>query len=78
MRRSDRSESDWFTLLGEAARSLGVRPVAPHLPNLSDPALYLDFFGQILDYAVFRYKSKHTLALGSVINSESKDWEWIC
>ena len=78
MRRTHGTESDWSTLHGEAARSLGARPVALPLPNPSDPALYLDFFGQILDFAVFPQKSKHALALGSDINSKSKASEWTC
>ena len=51
MRRARGTESDRPTLPGEAARALGARPAAPLLPNLSDPALYLDFFGQTLGYA---------------------------
>ena len=73
MRRTHGAESDWSTLLGAAARPLGVRPVAPPLPNLRDPALYLDVFGQTLDYAVFPHKSKHPLALGSDISAKTKN-----
>ena len=57
---------------------MGVRPVAPPRPNLGDPALYLDFFGQTLDYAVFPHESKHPMALGSDISSKTKAWGWIC
>ena len=78
MRRARGPEPDCSTLLGEAARSLGVRPAAPALSNLSGPALYLDFFGHTLDYAVFPHESKHTLALDSDINSKPEAWEWIC
>ena len=78
MRRARGTESDWSALLGEAARSLGVAPVAPPLPDLSDPARYLDFFGQALDSGVFPYKSRHPLAIGPEIKSKSKACEWIC
>ena len=78
MRRAHCAKSDWSTLLGEAARSLGVRPVAPPLPNLSDPALYLDFCGTTLDYAVSPHKSRCPLAVGSDINTKTKAWECIC
>ena len=72
MRRARVTESALPAVLGEAARSSGVRPAAPPLPNLSDPALYIDFFGQVLDYAGFSHKSERALALGSDINSKSK------
>ena len=78
MPRADETESYRATLLGEAARSSGVRPVAPPLPNLSDPALYLDFFGQTLDYAVFPHKSRCPVAAGSDVSSKTKAWGWIC
>ena len=44
-RREHGAESDWSTFLGEAARPLGVRPACPPVPNLRDPAAYLDLFG---------------------------------
>ena len=78
MRPTHGTESYWSAILGEAARSLGFRPAAPPPPNLSDPALRLDFFGQILVYAVFPHITKHALACGSDINSKSKACEWIC
>ena len=40
--------------------------------------MYLDFFGQTLEYAVFPRKSKHHMALGSDISAKSKAWKWIC
>ena len=72
MRRTHGAESDWSTLLREVALSPCVRPVAPPLPNLRDPALYLGFFGQTLEYAAFPHKSKHHLATGSDIGAKSK------
>ena len=78
MRRARGAESDWSTLLGEAARSLGVRPACPPRLNLRDPAAYLNFFGQTLEYAAFPHKSKHHLTLGSDIAAKSGAWEWIC
>ena len=78
MRWAHRAESDWSATLGEASRSLGVRPAARLCSNLSDPAEYLDFFGQTLDYAAFPHKFKHYVALGSDISTKSKAWEWIC
>ena len=78
MRRAHCAESDWSTLLGEAARPLGVRPLAPPLPNLSDPALYLDSCGQAPSYAVSPHKSRRPLAVGTDVNSQTKDLECIC
>ena len=52
MRRTHGAESDRYAIFGGAARSLSLRPTAPPLSNLSDPAAYLDFFGQTLNYAV--------------------------
>ena len=43
MCRSQETEADWSAILGEAARTLGARAIAPPLPDLSDPGLYLDF-----------------------------------
>ena len=63
MYRARGAESDWPFLLGGAARCLGVRPTCPPLPNLRDPAAFLDFFGQTLESAAFPHKSKHRLAL---------------
>ena len=57
-----------------AARPLSVRPAAPPLPNLRDPALYLDFFGQTLDYASLPHKSEQYMALGSDISAEPQAW----
>ena len=78
MRRTQGSEANWSTLLGEAARSLGVRPAAPPLPTLGDPALYLDFFGQTLEYAAFPHKSKRHMASGSDIGAKDPDWKRMC
>ena len=75
MRRAHGAESDWSTLLGAAARSLGVRPACPPRLKLRDPAAYLNFFGQTLEYAAFPHKSKHHLALGSDIAAKSEAWE---
>ena len=77
MRRTRRAESDWSALLGDAARSLGVLPVPPPLPDLSDPELYLDFFGQPPDFAAFLHESRHPSAVGSGINSKSRARAWI-
>ena len=77
-RRTYGAESDWSATLGEAARSLGVRPTAPPLSNLSDPAEYPEFSGQALDNAASPHKSKHYVALGSDICNESKSWDWTC
>ena len=79
MCRARGSESDWYALLGQAARSLGVRPAVPPLPNRSDPALFFDFLGQTLERAAFPYKSKRHLALGSDIGTKDQAWnpEWI-
>ena len=77
-RRTYGAESDWSATLGEAARSLGVRPTAPPLSNLSDPAEYPEFSGQTLDNAASPHKSKHYMALGSDICNKSEDWGWIC
>ena len=74
MRRTHGAASDWFTLFGEAARSAAVRPVAPPLADLSDPALYLDFSGETLDYAVFPDKSRRPMAIGSDVTSQTKAW----
>ena len=55
-----------------------VGPEAPLLPNLSGPALYMDFFGQMLAYAVFPHKSQHHMAFGSEIGAKDQAWGWIC
>ena len=72
MRRTHGAESDWYAPSGEAARPLGALPVPPPLPDLSDPGLHLDFFGQTLDFAVFPHKSRHPLAIGAGINSRNR------
>ena len=77
LRRAHGAETDWSVLPGVATRSLGVRPVAPPLPNLRDPALFLGFFGQTLDYAVSPHKSKHHMALGSDFGRKSEVWEGV-
>ena len=76
MRRTRGSESDWYALLGEAARSLSVRPAAPPLPNLSDLVLFWGFFGRAVEYAVFPYKLKRPVALGSDFGARDKAWKW--
>ena len=53
-------------------------PAPPPLPGLRDTELYLDFFGQPLDFAVFAHKSRRPLAIGSGNNSKSKARERIC
>ena len=78
MRRTHGAGSDLPALLGEAARPFGAPPVPPPLPDLGDPGLYLDFFGQILDFAVSPHKSRRPLAIGSGIYSKAQAWEWIC
>ena len=78
MRRTHGAESDWSTLPGASASSLGVIPVPPPLPDLGDPELCLDFFGQAFNFAVFPNKSRLPLAIGSGVNSKSKAWEWTC
>ena len=78
MRRSLGSEADWSTLLGEAARSLGVNPAAPPLPNLSDPAFNMDFYGQMLEYAAPPHASKRNMALGPDIGAKGQAWNRIC
>ena len=76
MCRSQGSEADWSAPW--VSRPLGVRPAAPPLPNLSDPALFLDFFAQTLEYAAFPHRSKHHMALGSDIGTKGQAWMWIC
>ena len=78
MRRAHRTESDWSTLIGGAARSLRVRPVAPPLPNLSDPGLRPEFFGHTLDYAISPNKSRGPLAMGADVKSKTDAWDWVC
>ena len=65
IRRTRGTESDWSVLLGEAARSLGPLPVPPPLPEISDPELFLDFFGSTLDCGVFPRKSRRPLTIDS-------------
>ena len=78
MCRSQGSEADGPTLLGEVARSLGVRPAAPPPPNLSDPALYLDFCSLTLECVAFPRKSKRHMAFGSGVGAKGHAWKWIC
>ena len=78
MCRAHGTGSDWPTLLGAAVRSLRVRPACPPLPNLRDPAAFLSFFGQTLEYVALPRKSKHHLASGSDISTKSRSWAWIC
>ena len=78
MRQYQGAQSDWSAITGEADRAPGVLPTPPPLPDLRNPGLYLDFFGPTLDFAVSSRKSRHPLAIGSGINSESRAWEWIC
>ena len=80
MRHSQGSESDSPAILREAARALGVSPTPPPLPDPSDSGLYMDFFGQTLDFAVSPHKPRHALAIGSGINSKTRSWirEKIC
>ena len=54
MCRPQGAGADWSAFLGEAARTPGVLPAPPPLLDLSGPGLYLVFFGQTLDFAVFR------------------------
>ena len=78
MCRSQGSDAGWSNILGEAARSLGVCPTDPPLPDLRDPEFFLDFFGQTLEYAAFPHKSKRHLALGSAIGAKEQARTWLC
>ena len=64
--RSQGTESDWYAILGEAARNLGMLPTIPLLPDHREPGLYLDFLGQTLDFAAFPRKSRHPLAINTM------------
>ena len=78
MRRTHGAKKDWSAILGEADRSLGVRPAARPLQNLRDLAAPLDFRSQTPDYAAFPQKSEHYVALGSDMSSKSRAWECFC
>ena len=51
-------------------------PTPLPLLDLSDHGLYPGFFGQTLDFASFRRKSRRPLAINTGINTEARAWEW--
>ena len=76
-RRTHRAESDCSALPGEAARFLGVLPTPPPLPDLSNPGLFIAFFRQSLDFAVFPHKSRRPMAIGAGSKSKARAWRSI-
>ena len=72
MCRSQGAESDWSAILREAARTLHVMPTSPPLLYLSDPGLYLDFFGKTLEFAIFPHKSRRPLATNTAIDDKAR------
>ena len=66
-------------LSGNVAFNLGVGPRPVPMPNMQDPAIYLDFFARTLDSAIGRHPnlSRHPLAAAARPNGKRQAREWI-
>ena len=54
-------------ILGAVAKSLGVRPAPPPIPNL-----------QIPDSGIFPLRRRHQLSVASETDDKVTAWQWIC
>ena len=48
----------------------------PPLPGLSDPRMYSDVFGEIMDFAVFPRESRRPVAINTGKNDKARAWDW--
>ena len=67
----------WPVLLGAVARTLGVAPAPPPLPNIRDPGLHLGFFSRTLDFDILPRKFRPPLAISAEIGDKARAWDWL-